>query len=244
MQGTGPASDARGLSDGPLREAGIEPGPRHGPHQEGDIAETLSPPRPGARRTVLPMTEQQTYEVLERYPSFELRRYPAHAVAEVRVEGSFESAGNRAFRSLFGYISGRNRSAQAVAMTAPVVQEEAGSQRVAMTAPVVQTEGAEGEYVVAFVLPASLTAQTAPVPIDPQVRIREVPERLAVAVRYSGRWSESGYRDRLADLEAALAEAGLVPVGPPRFARFDPPFKPWFLRRNEVVQDVEAPAED
>ena len=34
-----------------------------------------------------------------------------------------------------------------------------------------------------------------------------------------------------------------VPVGPPRFARYDAPFKPWFLRRNEVVQDVFRPHE-
>ena len=39
-------------------------------------------------------------------------------------------------------------------------------------------------------------------------------------------------------LPLAVLAAGFVPVGPPRFARFDPPFKPWFLRRNEVVQDV------
>jgi hypothetical protein len=35
--------------------------------------------------------------------------------------------------------------------------------------------------------------------------------------------------------------AGLQAVGPPRFARFNPPFTPWFLRRNEVVQGVEPP---
>lgn len=39
-------------------------------------------------------------------------------------------------------------------------------------------------------------------------------------------------------LQDAVVAAGFTPVGPPRFARFDPPFKPWFLRRNEVVQDV------
>jgi hypothetical protein len=27
-------------------------------------------------------------------------------------------------------------------------------------------------------------------------------------------------------------------VGEPRFARFNPPFTPWFLRRNEIVIDV------
>lgn len=187
------------------------------------------------------MTQQQPYDVVERYSTFELRRYPAHAVAEVSVRGSFDNAGNRAFRALFRYISGHNESAGAIAMTAPVVQESPGSQKVAMTAPVVQTETDDGKHVVAFVLPATLTAETAPVPSDPQVRVREVPERIAAAVRYSGRWSESGYRRHLVDLQAELARAGLVATGPPRFARFDPPFKPWFLRRNEVVQDVQQP---
>ena len=186
------------------------------------------------------MTEQQPYEVVRSYPTFELRRYPPHVLAEVSVHGSFEEAGNRAFRSLFGYITGQNTSARSVAMTAPVVQENGTSKKIAMTAPVVQVESSSGDYVVAFVLPASLTAETAPVPADPQVRVREVPERLAAVMRYSGRWTEVAYRRRLAQLESEVVAAGLVPSGAARFARFDPPFKPWFLRRNEVVQDVVA----
>lgn len=184
------------------------------------------------------MTEQQPYELVERYSGFELRRYPSHVVAEVSVRGSFVGAGSRAFRDLFGYISGQNESARSVAMTAPVIQEVARSERVAMTAPVAQTETAEGEYLIAFVLPATLTAETAPVPSNPQVRVRALPERLAAARRFSGRWTESAYRRHLADLEAEIALAGLRPMGLPRFARFDPPFMPWFLRHNEVVQDV------
>jgi hypothetical protein len=73
------------------------------------------------------------------------------------------------------------------------------------------------------------------------VHIRTVPERLAAAVRYSGRWAEPAYRRRLAGLETAVVAAGLAPVGAARFARFDPPFTPWFLRRNEVVLDVRRP---
>ena len=102
-----------------------------------------------------------------------------------------------------------------------------------MTAPVVQTEADGCELVVAFVLPASLTAETAPVPSDPRVRIRQEPKGVAAALRYSGRWSESAYRRHLDPLQAAL-----IATGSSRYARFDPPFTPWFLRRNEVVQDV------
>ncbi len=184
------------------------------------------------------MTEQQPYDVVEQHDGFELRRYPEHVVAEVELDGSFEDAGNRAFRFLFRYITGANQSQSSVAMTAPVVQEAAASEKVAMTAPVVQAEGAGGGYVVAFVLPAAMTLETAPVPTDPAVRLRAVPERLAAVVRYSGRWSQGSYERHLAELLEAVSAAGLVPAGAPRFARFDPPFKPWFLRRNEVVQDV------
>ena len=194
------------------------------------------------------MTEQQPYDVVEAFPGFELRRYPEHVVAEVSVSGSFEGAGSQAFRSLFGYITGQNASSRTIEMTAPVVQEPVATrgdpEKIAMTAPVTQTESGEGVHVIAFVLPAGMTAETAPSPTNPRVRVRAVPERLAAAVRFSGRWTESGYRRHLVELGSALTAAGLVATGPPRFARFDPPYKPWFLRRNEVVQDVTRPGAD
>ena len=62
------------------------------------------------------MTEQQPYEVLERGDGYELRRYPPHVVAEVELDGSFEGVGNRAFRPLFEYITGRNRARRSVAL--------------------------------------------------------------------------------------------------------------------------------
>jgi hypothetical protein len=173
------------------------------------------------------MTEQQPYTVVQRNGSFELRRYPEHLVAEVTVTAGFEDAGNRAFRHLFGYIS-----REKIAMTAPVVQQSSGAGQ----------EVAE-HYRIAFVLPAGLTLETAPPPTDPTVQLRVVPETTAAAIRFSGRWSESSFQKNLEQLREALAESGLAPLGSPRFARFDPPYLPAFLRRNEVLLDVElAPA--
>ena len=201
------------------------------------------------------MTEQQPFDLVRRYPGFDLRRYPSHTVAQIKVRASFDKAGNLAFRSLFGYISGQNRTNTSLAMTAPVVQavtpepvgrsssaKDPGSQKVTMTAPVVQRPSGEGEFVVAFVMPASLNADTAPVPTNPQVEIHTIPAGLAAAVSYSGGWSQSGFDKHSAQLPQAVLDAGLTLIGPPRFARFDPPFKPWFLRHNEVVQDVREPA--
>jgi hypothetical protein len=184
------------------------------------------------------MTEKQPHDVITRYPGFELRRYPAHLVAEVEVDGSFADAGNRAFGALVAYISGRNSTRGKVAMTAPVVQEPA-STKIAMTSPVVQEPSDRpGRHVVAFVMPAGFTLDTLPAPTDAQVRVREVPTEVAAARSFTGRWSEKIYEEQLAALRAGVEQAGLRPMGQPRFARFDPPWTPWFLRHNEVVLPV------
>lgn len=192
------------------------------------------------------MTEQQPFELVRRFAHFELRRYPAHVVAEIQVTATFDRAGNAAFRHLFNYISGSNTARQELAMTAPVLQELGSSQKLAMTAPVLQRGPLPGsdvpaEFVIAFVLPAGLTAETAPAPANSDIKIRAIPGSLAAALRFAGSGSEAAFERHNTGLQAALVVAGLKAVGPPRFARFDPPFKPSFLRRNEVVQDVEAP---
>ncbi|MGO4228871.1 heme-binding protein [Arthrobacter sp. YAF34] len=176
------------------------------------------------------MTEQQPYELVRRYAHFELRRYPPHAVAEIQVNATFDRAGNAAFRHLFNYITGSNTAQQKLAMTAPVLQSGPlpGSDKPA-------------DFVVAFVLPAGLTAATAPVPANSDVKVRDITGSLAAALRFTGSGSEAAFERHNNGLKAALVVAGLTAVGPPRFARFDPPFKPWLLRHNEVVQDVEEP---
>lgn len=182
------------------------------------------------------MTEKLSYEVVRTYAEFELRRYAPHVVAEIVVRAPFEEAGNAAFRTLLAYISGQNRSATKVAMTAPVTQQP--SEKIRMTEPVEQRQTGEGEYAVAFVLPSSFTLEDAPVPTNPVVQLRERPSVLAAARRYRGRWTRASFEEHREELERSVRAAGLTPVGTPRWDRFDPPFMPWFLRRNEVVLDV------
>lgn len=163
------------------------------------------------------MTEQQAYSVLGRWGEAEIRRYPEHTVAEVVVDGDFDSAGNRGFRPLFGYIR---------------------SGGVSMTAPVVQRPGPEGTAV-AFVMPTGRTPGSLPTPEDARVHLRVVPERTAAALRFSGRGNADDLERRGARLLIALANSPWTPVGAVRLARFDAPFVPPFLRHNEVVVDVE-----
>lgn len=180
--------------------------------------------------------EQPPYEVVEKRDDVELRRYGSIVVVETEVPGEFEAAGNVAFRRLFDYISGANQGRRKIAMTAPVVQS-AGPEKIAMTAPVVQERGAQG-WRVAFILPSELTLSTAPEPTDPQLSLRELPARTVAAIRFSGTWSADRFAEREARVRATLAELGMEPDGAAVWARYDPPFMPWFLRRNEVLIPV------
>jgi len=181
----------------------------------------------------LAAVEEADYRVVQRDGDIEIRDYAPHVVAETAVTGSLERAGSRAFRTLFRYIDGANRGRREIAMTAPVSQQRA-PEKIAMTAPVSQRQGEDG-WVVSFMLPADYTLETAPEPDDPAVTIRGVPAHRAVAIRYSGTWSERRYAEHLGRLQDWLAEQGLEPAGEPVWARYDAPFVPWFLRRNEIL---------
>jgi hypothetical protein len=177
--------------------------------------------------------DEPEFTVVERDGPVEIRDYAGMVVAETIVEGSQERAGGRAFRSLFNYIDGDNTARREIAMTAPVTQQRA-PEKIAMTAPVTQQRAADG-WAVRFVLPASYTLETAPEPNDPAVRIRAVPPHRVAAIRYSGTWSAERYAAHLQVLRDWLEARNLEAVGEPVWARYDAPYVPWFLRRNEIL---------
>ncbi|MDP1914769.1 MAG: heme-binding protein [Myxococcales bacterium] len=178
-------------------------------------------------------TESPKYEVLKKYDGFEVRQYAGFVVAETEVEASRGEAGNQAFGRLGGYIFGGNTAKKEIAMTAPVTQ----SQRIAMTSPVTQVASGS-KWVVQFSMPSSWTMQTLPVPNDARVTLREVAPKTMAVLRYSGTWSEANYVEHLDKLKKRVTAAGLTTVGEPVWARYDPPYTPWFMRTNEVQLEL------
>jgi len=181
--------------------------------------------------------EEAKYDVIKKDNNFEIRDYAPHILAEIVVEGDLKDAGNKAFKRLFRYISGDNRSRNKVVMTAPVSQQPLG-EKIKMTAPVGQQRVKES-WAVSFMMPASYTLETLPEPEDPEVTLRQVPARRMAAVRYSGFWSEKGYLRYKLELESWIHEKGLIIVGDPIWARYNSPFTLWFLRRNEILIPVD-----
>ncbi len=180
--------------------------------------------------------EEAPYTVVKASGIFEVRDYDPHILAETLIDGTLEDAGNKAFRRLFNYISGANHSRSSIAMTAPVSQESKG-EKIAMTAPVGQQRSSD-TWAVSFMMPSSYTLATLPVPDDTSITLRQVPARRMAAVRYSGTWSEKNYLDYKERLENWIRENGFQISGEAVWARYNPPFSLWFLRRNEILIPV------
>ncbi len=180
--------------------------------------------------------EEAKYSVSEKQDRHEIREYAPAIVAEVIVYDDFENASGVAFRKLFNYISGKNTAREKIAMTAPVVQKPQ-PEKIAMTSPVGQRKSGQG-WAVSFMMPASYTLATLPVPDDPSVVLREIPAHRAAAIRYSGSWTEKSYQQHYALLQEWIKAKNLEVTGEPVWARYNAPFTPWFMRRNEILVPV------
>jgi hypothetical protein len=154
------------------------------------------------------------------------------------VEGDFEAVGSIGFRRLADYIGGKNRKKESISMTAPVSQKPA-SEKIALTAPVSQKRE-NGRWRITFMMPSSYTIETLPTPDDERIVFREEKEKTAAVIRYSGTWGKKRYKDHEKKLMDWISTMGWTVDGAPVWARYNPPFTPWFMRRNEILIPVES----
>jgi hypothetical protein len=162
--------------------------------------------------------EEPVFELAKQEGAFEVRIYPALVAAQVSVNGTRSEAVNAGFRLLADYIFGNNQ----------------GKQKIAMTAPVMQTQ-TDGAWTVQFVMPKTYTLQTLPTPNNAQVRLVQLPPKRFAVLRFSGLASEADIAEKTTALNAFIDKHQLRRAGAPTLARYNPPWTPWFMRRNEIM---------
>ncbi len=107
-----------------------------------------------------------------------------------------------------------------------------------MTAPVAQS-ASDDASAIQFAMPSKWALEALPEPVDSSVTLCAVPARTLAFTGYSGTWSQSRYEEHLKKLQNPLAQAGLRWHGKPVSTRFDPPWKHWFMRRNEIWLELD-----
>lgn len=168
-------------------------------------------------------TEQPDFALVRKDEAFELRDYPALVVAEVSHSGSRERASGASFRRLAAYIFAQDRPA--------------GGEAIAMTAPVIQDETRPGEWRMRFVMPSKYTLATLP-PAPADITLTEMPARRMAAVRFAGYGSGRDLAMMEARLREWMAAEALTPAGEAEYAFYDAPMVLGPLRRNEVLIPV------
>lgn len=167
------------------------------------------------------------YEVISTAAEYELRRYPDLLVAETR--GQAGTGGNGLFPVLAGFIFGGNEASDEIAMTAPVLMAGTAAASNSPHEPAMQ-----------FIMPGEFTMETLPKPVDGRVILREVPTRVLAARRF-GWFASAGTREsQLESLLGALRRDGIAVVGEPVYAAYQPPFSVPFLKRHEMLVEVET----
>lgn len=171
--------------------------------------------------------EKPKYRVIEKVGDVQVRQYDPMIVARTRVTGSFEGAGNAAFRRLAKYIFGGNQRDQKISMTAPVSQ---------------MPDTADGEgYWVTFMMPSKYRLEDLPRPEDNSIELVELPSRTMAAIRYRGGWSEKLYKKNEAKLKQAVrGSTSWKIIGEPVWARYNSPMMLPMFRTNEILVPVKA----
>ena len=185
--------------------------------------------------------EEPKFETVLKDEAFEIRRYPPLVVATTQVLGDMDAASNRGFRTIADYIFGNNVATPAgasakIAMTAPVtvapIMPAASSATSDMTAE---------QWQVQFVMPGQYRLDTLPRPKNEAVTLRELPARTTAVLSYSWLNSETKVQQKTDELRAWMKSRQLEALGPPRLARYDPPWTPPMMRRNEIQIDIRNP---
>jgi DNA gyrase inhibitor GyrI len=174
--------------------------------------------------------EEPPYDVVAKADRYEVRKYGDRIAAQV----SNHTSSNKAFRTLFKYISGANQSSEEVSMTIPVAESE----KIEMTVPVIQGSQNEAGYM-QFFLPSSYTSDTAPKPTDPTIEIVTVEGGYYAVYSYSGRASNRNFDKAEARLLRYLTRDGVKATSKVIRATYNGPLTLPFNRRNEAMVRID-----
>ena len=83
-------------------------------------------------------------------------------------------------------------------------------------------------------MPSKYSQESLPIPNNDNVVIEKIEKYKAVVIKFSGYTTESKLENKTKELKMWAKQHKLNLIGAPIISRFDPPWKPGFLRHNEI----------
>ena len=158
--------------------------------------------------------ETQQYEVVKTLEKAEIRFYPP--VMKIKAP---KSSG---FNALFGYISGNNTD----------------NTKIAMTTPVYMSNDAQGNEMMAFVLPKSMKKEQTPAPLSDSVTVYESESGYFIAYPFGGYALDWWVEKASNALKEIAASHNIQLKSDPLVLVYNSPYK-LINRKNEVLFQID-----
>ena len=165
---------------------------------------------------------QPKYQILQSDNKIEMRNYPELIVAEVTVAGERYASINEGFRILAGYIFGNNQRKQTISMTAPVEQEKS-----------------KDGWIIRFIMPAEFNMSTLPTPTNKAIKFTSTKSKKYIAIQFNGFNSDENIQANTNLLLEYIKQKNIKTIGSPIMAFYNPPWILPFLRRNEILIELQ-----
>ncbi len=165
-------------------------------------------------------TETTEYKLIRKDGDLEIREYPTLIVATTPMS---DGEMNGSFGQLFRFITGTNAQSEKIAMTTPVL-----------------IDTAKGKRTMSFVMPKKAVEKGVPQPSGESVSLGKIAAARFAVLRFGGGRTAEHEEKAAGKLKAWLKARKIAVKGEPIFAYYDPPWTPVFLRRNEVMIQIQA----
>ena len=171
-------------------------------------------------------SKEPEFSIVNKVGDIEIRNYSPMMIAEVLVGGTMEAASGSGFRMIADFIFGNN------------IAQSGKPEKIDMTVPVVISRSNTGWFL-HFVMPAQYSPESLPKPNNREVKIKQLKDRRCAVLRFSGSVNEEKFNAKAEELIDWISSENLKMLGNPELARYNPPWTLPFLRRNEIMIEIE-----
>ena len=162
------------------------------------------------------------FVLLHRNKNIEVRQYSEYVIAKTTITSKQIKSDNNMFRTLASYIFGGNTKNQNIPMTAPVT-----------------TFQDDNSYGMLFYMLNSNNIEELPEPKNQNIIIEKFNLGKCVVINFSWFINDRKINKYQNKLKKFLKDNGYIQKSPFMVNRYDPPWKLPFMRRNEVLVQIQ-----